>query len=246
MKKKWIAVSLGLLLLGLAYEVMMLPDVTVLCTRRMGVTALMKQRDAEARATGAKPRRFQIWVPYRVFPDHFKTAVLIGEDHAFFQHPGYDLREIKESLWRNWEEKRFVRGGSTLTQQLAKNLYLSTSKTPLRKLREFLIALKLERNLSKRRIFELYLNFIEWGDGIYGAEAASRTYFAKSVGRLSPGEAALLAAMIPDPRGMSPRRVTGRLRWRAHLILSRMGEYGDLDSEEYRRAVGELTARQAR
>jgi monofunctional biosynthetic peptidoglycan transglycosylase len=123
----------------------------------------------------------------------------------------------------NLERMEFARGGSTITQQLAKNLYLSPSKNPVRKLREFLIARQLEAELPKQRILELYLNVIEWGDGIYGAEAAARTYFHKSAGELSPQESALLAAAISNPRWMNPGHPTARLRRRQEMVMRRMG-----------------------
>jgi monofunctional biosynthetic peptidoglycan transglycosylase len=117
----------------------------------------------------------------------------------------------------------FARGGSTITQQLAKNLYLSPSKNPIRKIREFLIARRLEGELSKQRILEIYLNVIEWGDGIYGAEAAARTYFRKSAADLGPSEAALLAASIANPRVLDPGHPTARLLRRQQMVMRRMG-----------------------
>jgi monofunctional biosynthetic peptidoglycan transglycosylase len=123
----------------------------------------------------------------------------------------------------NIERMEFARGGSTITQQLAKNLYLSPSKNPIRKIREILIARRLEAELPKQRILELYLNLIEWGDGVYGAEAAARTYFGKSAADLAPAEAALLAGAIVNPRILTPGRPTARLRRRQQMILRRMG-----------------------
>src|SRR5438132_7156932 len=176
MKKFWLA-FVALLVFLIAYEYLTLPDVSSLKKENPKQTTLMDQRAQEAQTAGRKPKKNQIWVPYYSISSYLKSAVLIGEDDAFYQHEGYDLEQIKESFIRNWEKKGWVRGGSTITQQLAKNLYLSTSKNPLRKLKEFLIARRLEEELSKGRIFEIYLNVIEWGHGIYGAEAASRTYF---------------------------------------------------------------------
>jgi monofunctional biosynthetic peptidoglycan transglycosylase len=149
--------------------------------------------------------------------------VLVAEDAAFWQHEGIDVQQLRESLERDLEKGTFLRGGSTITQQLAKNLYLSPSKNPLRKLRELLIARRMEAALSKSRIFEIYLNVIEWGDGIYGAEAAARAYFNKPAAALDTEEAALLAACIINPRLMNPDRLTLRLQRRQRLILSRMG-----------------------
>ena len=150
--------------------------------------------------------------------------MLVAEDDAFWQHEGVDFEQLQESIETDWARGRFARGGSTITQQLAKNLYLSPSKNPLRKLRELMIARRLEAELKKARILELYLNVIEWGDGIYGAEAAARTYFQKSAAELGPAEAALLAGAIVNPRaaqsGAGPR---ARLLRRQQLILRRMG-----------------------
>jgi monofunctional biosynthetic peptidoglycan transglycosylase len=162
--------------------------------------------------------------------------VLISEDSAFFQHSGYDLEQIKESARRNWREGRFARGASTITQQLAKNLYLSTSKNPLRKIRELFIAQEMERTLTKQRIFEIYLNVIEWGDGIYGIEPAARRYFGKGARELLPEEAAILAAMIPNPRRYTPARNLRYLERRKGEILSRLARYSYLPQEEYEAA----------
>jgi monofunctional biosynthetic peptidoglycan transglycosylase len=149
--------------------------------------------------------------------------VILAEDSAFWQHDGLDYAQIKESIEVNLERREFARGASTVTQQLAKNLFLSPSKNPIRKLRELMIARRLEAQLSKRRILELYLNVIEWGDGIYGAEAASRAYFQRPASALTADQSALLAAAIINPRLLNPARPSARLARRKHLILGRMG-----------------------
>src|SRR5205807_8862992 len=154
----------------------------------------------------------------RISPD-LKRAVLLAEDSAFWQHEGVDLEQLQESIGIDWTRGRFVRGASTITQQLAKNLYLSPSRNPLRKLRELIIARRLEAELKKARILELYLNVIEWGDGIYGAEAAARAYFQTSASALSPTESALLAAAIINPRAMNPAHPSNGLIRRQQLIL---------------------------
>ncbi|MBI3490618.1 MAG: monofunctional biosynthetic peptidoglycan transglycosylase [Acidobacteria bacterium] len=156
-----------------------------------------------------------------ISPD-LRRAVLIAEDDAFWRHEVVDLDQLQQSLELDWARGRLVRGGSTITQQLAKNLYLSPSKNPLRKLRELIIARRLEAELTKTRILELYLNVIEWGDGIYGAEAAARAYFGKPASDLDPGDAALLAGAIANPRLLNPAKPTSRLRRRQQLILKRM------------------------
>jgi monofunctional biosynthetic peptidoglycan transglycosylase len=207
----------------LAYVFLTLPDVRPLATRNPATTAFIELRHDEALAQGRAPRRIQRWVRYEAISPSLRKAVLVAEDDAFWTHDGVDVEQLKESLEKNLTAGKAVRGGSTITQQLAKNLYLSPSKNPVRKLRELLIARRLEAALSKRRILELYLNVIEWGDGIYGAEAASRVYFNKPASALSPEEAALLAGAIINPRVHSPAHPTPRLRRRQQIILRRMG-----------------------
>jgi monofunctional biosynthetic peptidoglycan transglycosylase len=206
-----------------AYIYLTLPDVRSLRTTNPTTTAFIELRGDEARAKGEQPRRAQKWISYARISPHLKRAVLVAEDSAFWQHEGIDFEQLKESMEVNIERMAFARGGSTITQQLAKNLYLSPSKNPIRKLREFLIARRLESELSKQRILELYLNVIEWGDGIYGAEAAARAHFRKSAAALSADEAALLAAAIINPRVLDPGHPTARLRRRQQMVMRRMG-----------------------
>ena len=220
--KKLLAIaSLIVLAAGayVAYILFTIPDVESLRTKNPVITALMEQRADEQ--NGA-PRPIRTWAAYKDISPNLRNAVLIAEDSAFFQHSGYDIEQIKESAKRNWREKRFTRGASTITQQLAKNLYLSTSRNPLRKVREFFIAQEMEQNLSKQRIFEIYLNVIEWGDGIYGIAPAAQRYFGKSPSELLPEEAAILAAMIPNPRRYTPARNLKYLEKRKDDILSRL------------------------
>ena len=205
------------------YLYLTLPDVRVLASTNPPATAFMELRAEEARAAGQKPRRIQHWIRYEAISNNLRRAVLVAEDDAFWQHDGVDVEQLRKSIESNLEKGRMARGGSTITQQLAKNLYLSPSRSPIRKLREFLIARKLEAALSKRRIFEIYLNVIEWGDGIYGADAAARRYFGKSAGALSQEEAALMAGAIINPRVHNPGHPTARLRVRQQIILKRMG-----------------------
>ena len=207
----------------LAYAYLTLPDVRPLAVSNPVTTAFIELRIDEARVKGLRPRRVQRWVGYTHVSQELKRAVLVAEDDAFFQHEGVDLEQLQESLELDWLKGRFARGGSTITQQLAKNLYLSPSKNPLRKLRELIIARRLEAELKKARILELYLNVIEWGDGIYGAEAAAQTYFREPAADLDPNEAALLAGAIINPRLLNPARPTARLLRRQRLILRRMG-----------------------
>ena len=206
-----------------AYVYLTTPDVRALKTTNPGTSAFMELRAREARAMGEEPRRQQRWVSYRRISPQLVRAVLVTEDDAFWKHDGLDYQQIKESLEVNLERGEFARGASTITQQLAKNLYLSPSKNPLRKLRELIIARRLEAELPKQRILEIYLNVIEWGNGIYGAEAAARAYFGKPASQLSASEGALLAAAIANPRIMNPGAPTARLRRRQQMVMRRMG-----------------------
>ena len=207
-----------------AYIYFTLPDVRPLQKTNPTTTAFMELRKAEARENRRKGFAIrQHWVPYSRVSPMLKRAVIVTEDAAFFDHDGIDLNEIKASMEKNWEQGQFLRGGSTITQQLAKNLYLSPSRNPLRKLKELFIARRLETALSKQRIFEIYLNVIEWGDGIFGCEAAAQAYFNKPCASLGMQEAALMAGAIINPREHSPARPTRRLLRRQQIIMRRMG-----------------------
>jgi len=205
-----------------AYIYLTLPDVRPLARQNPTTTAFMQLRLDEARAGGRKLSIRHQWVPYSRISPLLKRAVIVTEDAAFFDHDGIDLQEIRASLEKNWEEGQFLRGASTITQQLAKNLYLSPSRNPMRKVTELLITRRLEAALTKQRIFEIYLNMIEWGDGIFGCEAAARAYFGKACTNLDIQEAALMAGAIINPREHSPARPTKRLLRRQQIILRRM------------------------
>ncbi len=160
-------------------------------------------------------------VPLARIPASVRRAVLVAEDAAFYGHRGFDWHEVRQALREAWEERELPRGASTISQQLARNLYLSPSRDPVRKLREALITRRLESELSKERILELYLNVLELGRGVFGVEAASRRYFGRSVSAISPREAAELAAAIPSPRRHNPETRTRTFLWRAGLIERR-------------------------
>jgi monofunctional biosynthetic peptidoglycan transglycosylase len=200
-----------------------LPDVRILARANPTTTAYMQLRAAEAEAEGRKVRRVHQWVPYRRISPHLKRAVLVAEDSAFWDHEGIDLEQIKVAIETAIEKGDAPRGASTITQQLAKNLYLSPSRDPLRKMKELIITRRLEAELPKARILELYLNVVEWGDGIWGAEAAARRYFGVSAASLSPAQAALLAGALINPVRYSPGHPPARLLRRQQLILARMG-----------------------
>jgi monofunctional glycosyltransferase len=221
---KWTLAAAAVGFAALAYVYLSLPDVRPLRKSNPRTTAFMDLRAREADKAGKKPRKLQQWVSYERISPALKRAVIVAEDAAFFSHEGVDFEEMEKSFAENWRKGRLARGGSTITQQLAKNLYLSPSKNPVRKVEELLIARRLEAELSKRRILELYLNVIEWGDGIWGAEAAARSYFQKPAAALGADESALLAASIINPRRYSPARPTKYLLRRQDLIRQRMGD----------------------
>jgi len=206
-----------------AYGYITLPDVRPLADTNPTTTAFIELRADEALAEGKTPRQMQQWINYRRISPHLKRAVLVAEDAAFWQHDGIDYDELQKSIELDWARGQLARGASTITQQLAKNLFLSPSRNPARKLRELVITRRLEAELTKARILELYLNVIEWGDGIYGVEAASEHYFGQSASTLAPPSSALLAGAIINPRVLNPAHPTPRLLRRQQMILKRMG-----------------------
>lgn len=226
---------LGVIAGTILYESIMFVRVFRLRSHNPSSTSLMDIRASEGEAKGQQAKREQIWVPLDKISTNLQRAVLAGEDTNFLAHRGFDYEAIQKA----WEQAQretareakaqgedddwlpnfpdFKRGASTISQQLAKNLYLSSQRSWMRKGQEAALTVMLERTLTKRRILEIYLNVIEWGDGVYGAEAASRRYFRKPASALSASEAAYLSAMIPNPRTVfnpqiNPRRVARRQR----------------------------------
>ena len=213
----------GLYLLGsVAWDLTHLPGIGGLRDHNPAVTAMMEQRAAEAKAKKRSFHPYQVYVPYGAISDDLKHAVLIAEDDVFFSHGGVDYAEIREAIRTDWRKKRWAYGGSTITMQLAKNLFLSTRKTLTRKVSEYFLALRLDDALPKARILELYLNYIEWGDGIFGCEAASRAYFGCTAADLSPEQAIRLASTIVNPRRYGPYTDTKRMLNRRMMIADRM------------------------
>jgi monofunctional biosynthetic peptidoglycan transglycosylase len=206
-------------------------DVRALSWRDPGKTRLMLQREEEARARGADARADRTWVPLASVSRHLIHAVLASEDQKFFGHEGVDWKAVQESLGKDVKQGRFARGGSTITQQLARNLYFGTRKTLLRKLRELVVTRWLEADLDKTRILALYLNVIEWGDGIYGCEAAARHWYGKPAAALSEQEAAGLAAMIPNPRRINPGVNLARHERATRRVLWLMGQAGYIERD---------------
>lgn len=205
-----------------AYSWLTLPDVRSLAAEGPERTAFMDLRAAEARSAGRRAPEARQWVPYSRISPNLRRAVLVAEDAGFWDHDGVDYGELRASFEASLETRTAMRGASTITQQLAKNLYLSPSRNPWRKILELMITRRLEAELSKTRILELYLNVVEWGDGIWGAEAAARTYFGQSASTLTPPQAALMAGALINARVYSPARPNARLLARQRIILGRM------------------------
>lgn len=195
------------------------PDIAALAKVNPTTTALIEARTAEAQREDRPFTPRWTWVPLSRISPHLQKAVIVSEDASFFQHEGFDWGGIQEATVRNIKAGKLARGGSTITQQLAKNLYLSSEKKLLRKVHEALIARSLERHLSKKRILEIYLNVAEWGQGVYGAEEAARHHFGKPAAKLTAEEAALLAAILPSPLRHDPLKVTPYLAYRRAQIL---------------------------
>lgn len=195
-----------------------LPDVTPLKSKNPVTTATIENRKSELK-TNLSLR----WTPLASISPHVPRAVIVAEDTGFYTHDGVDFAELWIALGDALSSFELPRGASTITQQLAKNLYLSESYNPLRKVKEILVAKRLERQLGKKRILELYLNIIEWGDGIFGIAAASAYYFGVAPAELTPEQSAFLAAIIPNPRTVyNPKLNPGRVARRKQLILRRM------------------------
>jgi monofunctional biosynthetic peptidoglycan transglycosylase len=213
----------------LAWEALFWPDVAALATRRPTTTAFIEEYRNVGWFRTPRPVEWQ-WVNSSQISSALKRAVLCGEDMGFFSHHGFESTEMRAALRQAWEEKRLPRGASTITQQLAKNLWLSPSRNPLRKVKEAALTRSLEEHLTKRRILEIYLNVAEFGEGIYGVEAACRHYFGKSARSLTELEAAELAASLPFPKGWHPGVATRPYRRYVRTIERRMDEAGWINS----------------
>lgn len=200
------------------------PDVPRLARENPESTAFIDRFVARERAAGREGTVARRPVPYEAISPHLKRAVLVAEDINFFTHSGFEVHEIKEAVTKAVKEREPPRGASTITQQLAKNLWLSPSRNPLRKIEEAILTKQLERSLSKKRILELYLNVVEFGPGIYGAEAAARRYYGKPAAALTEWEAARLAAALPKPSSWHPEATSRAAARRAELIRSRMAK----------------------
>lgn len=224
--------------LGIGYN-LLVPDIARLRTEAPKLTAFMKYRESHpSRRDGIRSPDYR-WVPLESISPYLRNAVVIAEDDKFWSHNGFDFEAIKLALETNIQRKSWRHGGSTITQQLAKNLYLSPSRNPVRKLREIILTWRLERALSKKRILELYLNVVEWGNGIFGAEAASRHYYGKPASALNPSEAAHLAIVLPSPTRYNPLSGSRFIENRAEDVLAVMIKRGIVPAEEEEQKPGE-------
>lgn len=186
------------------------PDVSSLRKEHFKKTSFMKYREKEWSENGEEKRLVHKWVPLKRVSPYLVKAVIIAEDDKFWRHEGFDFKAMERALQTDLQKGKLKAGGSTITQQLAKNLYLSPSKNPVRKMKEAIYTWRLEKALSKRRIIELYVNAAEWGDGIFGIQAAARHYYGKSASALSAMEAARLASVLPNPIRYDP---TGKMKY---------------------------------
>jgi monofunctional biosynthetic peptidoglycan transglycosylase len=213
------------MLASIAYY-FLFPDVGTLRKSNIRKTSFMEYREREWQRDGEKIKIRQVWTPLSQISPFLIKAVLIAEDDKFWEHEGFDFEAIEKAVEKDIKGKKFKFGASTISQQLAKNLYLSPSKNPLRKLKEAILTWRMEKKLTKRRILELYLNVAEWGEGIFGIEAASRFYYGKPSAALGPEEAARLASVLPNPRKYNPIGKSRYVANRSGIIFNVMVKRG--------------------
>jgi len=229
MVKKWsvivILVVLAAFILSIGFY-FVYPDVAKLRKLNPKKTAFMEYREKEWAKQGKKKKIIQRWVPLSQISPYVIKAVIIAEDDKFWSHEGFDFEAMQKALEKDFKKGKFKSGGSTISQQLAKNLFLSPSRNPVRKLKEAILTWRLEDNLSKKRIIELYLNVAEWGDGLFGIEAAAQHHFGKSASVLSALEAAKLATVLPNPRRYDPAGTGRYVEYRSELIYQIMVRRG--------------------
>jgi monofunctional biosynthetic peptidoglycan transglycosylase len=235
---KWPVIILLIVGLFSLLYVLLMPGLSKLRKENPRKTALMEYREMASKEKRKTYRIDQIWVSLSRISPYLIKAVLIAEDDKFWRHEGFDYEAIQKAIEKDIRAKRFKFGGSTVSQQLARNLYLSPEKSLLRKIREAIITWKMERTLSKKRILELYLNVVEWGEGIFGAEAASRHYYGKSSSELTAQEAARLASVLPNPRKYNPAGDQRYVIKRSTLIYNIMIQRGIVVPEYEEAAEG--------
>lgn len=214
------------------------PDVSKLKKTTPPKTAFMEYREEEWHNQGKKKKIVQRWVPLGKISPYVIKAVIIAEDDKFWTHEGFDYDAIQKAIEKDIKKKKFAFGGSTISQQLAKNLYLTPSKNPVRKIKEAILTWRMERNLSKKRIIELYLNVAEWGDGLFGIGAAAQSYFGKPASELTAKEAARLAAVLPNPRKFNPTGSSKFVENRSERIYQIMVRRG-IVIEEFEEVMNE-------
>jgi len=221
--RQWLVrITLGLVLLIVAYQLWIFLHICWWINHNPSSSAFMDDRLQVMQEQNPDAELKHRWVDYKKISPNLKRAVIAAEDAKFVDHEGFDWEGIQKAYEKNIKKGRIVAGGSTISQQLAKNLFLSTKRTPWRKLEEVVITLMLEKMMSKRRILEIYLNVIEWGNGVFGAEAAARHYFKTSATVLSASQSAKLAAMVPNPRFYDVKRNAKGLQRKTNIILARM------------------------
>lgn len=213
---------LALLVLLVLYQLWLFAHVCWWIKFNPATSAFMEDRLEVMQDRNPKAGLKNKWVPYNKISNNLKRALIVSEDAKFVDHEGFDWEGIALAYEKNRKKGKIVAGGSTISQQLAKNLFLSTKRTPWRKIEEAIITVMLEAVMDKRRIFEIYLNVIEWGDGVFGAEAAAQHYFGVSAAQLSPEQAAKLAAMVPNPRYYDRHREAQGMLAKTLVILDRM------------------------
>jgi monofunctional glycosyltransferase len=231
--------AVGAYLLYICVSLSMIQPVTDLTNRKFTTTIQVKdwQGDYHPFVVGPKNR---YWTPSSQIPPEMKWAVILAEDSNFYKHDGFDVKAIKQAIKYDLEKKSFARGASTITQQVAKNLFLSREKSITRKVMELYLAWRMEQELTKGRIIELYLNVVELGPMVYGIGHGSRYYFGKPASDLTPRECAFLAAMLPGPRlAYNPYKNLRRVLKRSNMIVKLLRQKGVLDEGEYRSALAE-------
>ena len=221
---------ISLLLLSIVYY-FIFPDVSKLKKENPKKTSFMEYREEGWQKKGKRIEIKQTWTPLSRVSPYLIKAVLIAEDDKFWKHEGFDFEAIEKAVEKDIKQKKFKFGGSTISQQLAKNLYLSPSKNPARKIKEAILTWRIEKTLSKKRILELYLNVAEWGEGIFGIGAASFHYYGKPASDLSPEEAARLASVLPNPRKYSPTGTSRYVANRSKIIYNIMVKRGIVEPE---------------
>jgi monofunctional glycosyltransferase len=240
--KKWLLIIIGIVVLYAAYigvSLLFLPSVADLANRRTSMTIQVKDWKGNWHPFVVGPKN-RSWTPSGSIPAEMKWAVIVAEDANFYKHEGIDVKALKKAIKYDLEKKSFARGASTITQQVAKNLFLSREKTISRKIKELILAKRMEQELTKGRIIELYLNVVELGPMVYGIGHGAQYYFGKPASALTPRECAFLAAMLPGPRvAYNPYKNLGKVLKRSEMILRLLRGKGVLTEEEYRLALAE-------